>query len=135
MFFKYSSRDTVPLQKAAYYLSELGLRVDKAADMLPGDGLAQLLVAGQHYGEGEAGQPPQREQGRQLQALHTNRQEFSPLCQHYGEGEAGQPPQWEQGRQLQALHTNRQEFSPLCERGRAATTVGTEAPAAGPAHK
>jgi hypothetical protein len=103
---KTSSRDALPLQKAsrgaaARYLSELGLCVDKAADMLPGDGLPQLLVAGQHNSEGEA----------------------------------GQPPQWEQGRQLQALHTNKQEFSPLCERGRAATTAGTEAPAAGPAHK
>ena len=43
--------------------------------MLAGDGLAELLVAGEHDGKGQARQPPQRPQGRQLQALQQQQQQ------------------------------------------------------------
>ena len=47
-----------------------GLGVHPGPGVLPGDGLPQLLVAQQHDGEGEAGQPPHyRPQGPQLQTL------------------------------------------------------------------
>ena len=47
--------------------------------VLPGDGLPEFLVAEEDEAEGDPGQPPQRVQRRQLQALIHNIMELESI--------------------------------------------------------